>query len=79
MTCREPLLGAKYTDEDLVAMLLGYQPLPWEANPNMMFQAVHSSPACRVIRHLLRSVHCASWTITSESLHARHLMLSAAQ
>ena len=35
-------------------MLLGYKPLPWEANPNLLFQVIHSATACRLIRHLLR-------------------------
>ena len=52
--CREPLFPARYRDEDLVAMLLGYKPLPWEANPNLLFQVIHSATACRLIRHLLR-------------------------
>lgn len=39
-------------------MLLGYKPLPWEANPAMISQHVHSPAAGRLIRHLLQYVLC---------------------
>ena len=52
--CREPLFPARYRDEDLVAMLLGYKPLPCAANPNPLFHVIHSPTPCRLIRHLLR-------------------------
>ena len=37
-------------------MLLGYKPLPWEANPAMISQHVHSHAAGRLVRHLLQYV-----------------------
>ena len=40
-------------------MLLGYKPLPWEANPAMISQHVHSPAAGRLIRHLLQYVLCS--------------------
>lgn len=52
--CREPLFHAKFSEEELVAMLLGYKPLPWEANPAMISQHVHSHAAGRLVRHLLQ-------------------------
>lgn len=52
--CREPLFNARLNDEELVAMLLGYKPLPWEANPAHISQHVHSQAAGHLVRHLLR-------------------------
>ena len=54
--CREALFHPKYSEQELVAMLLGYKPLPWEANPAMISQHVHSPAAGRLIRHLLQYV-----------------------
>lgn len=42
-------------------MLLGYKPLPWEANPAMISQHVHSPAAGRLIRHLLQYALCSKF------------------
>ena len=52
--CREPLFNPRYTDEEVIAMVLGYRPLPWETNPALISQHVTSHAAARLIRHLLR-------------------------
>jgi hypothetical protein len=57
--CREALFQPRYSEAELVAMLLGYKPLPWEANPAMISQHVHSPAAGRLIRHLLQYVLCS--------------------
>lgn len=54
MLCREALWNGRQSDEELVAMLLGYKPLPWEANPAYLSQRVHSHAAAHLVRHLLR-------------------------
>ncbi len=56
MVCREPLWNGRHSDEELVGMLLGYKPLPWEANPAHLSQHVHSHAAGHLVRHLLRFV-----------------------
>ena len=52
--CREPLFNSRVSDEELLGMLLGYKPLPWEGNPAHISQHVHSQAAGHLVRHLLR-------------------------
>ncbi|KAL0035895.1 hypothetical protein WJX77_006910 [Trebouxia sp. C0004] len=63
MFAGEALFQPKYSEQEVVAMLLGYKPLPWEANPAMISQHVHSPAAGHLIRHLLQRDPEARWHI----------------
>lgn len=63
MFAGEPLFQSRCSEEEVVAMLLGYKPLPWEANPAMISQHVHSHAAGRLVRHLLRRNPEERWHI----------------
>ncbi|KAL0020940.1 hypothetical protein WJX79_002678 [Trebouxia sp. C0005] len=63
MFAGEALFHPRYSEQELVAMLLGYKPLPWEANPAMISQHVHSPAAGRLIRHLLQRDPEVRWHI----------------
>lgn len=82
MLCREALWNGKQSDEDLVAMLLGYKPLPWEANPAYLSQRVHSHAAAHLVRHLLRCPYLSTSSVMLfvatllERCHARKLSTS---
>lgn len=53
-------------------MLLGYKPLPWEANPAYLSQRVHSHAAAHLVRHLLRCA-CSSTSSVTSSLWPHRL------
>lgn len=68
MVCREPLWNGRQSDEEVVGMLLGYKPLPWEGNPAHLSQHVHSHAAAQLVRHLLRYEAKADRSLSSRLL-----------
>jgi len=65
----EPLFGQKYTEEEVMAMLLGISPLPFERVPQM-WNRISDRIARRVVQSLLQKEPEARWPIQKVASNA---------
>lgn len=52
-SCRSPIFGSQYSDQDVLQSLLGNTPLPWEMDSGF-FEMIPNIDARNLVKNLLR-------------------------